>query len=347
MLTYWIWLNQLDGIGPVLSKRLLEVFNNPEQIYRASLNELQKIEGIGTNTAQKIYNNKNTDAANRILEKCYRNHISILTYTDELYEERFKYKYSPIVYYYKGKLNKNEKLMSLIGTRNCSKYGKEITKDIVKKLILDKCTIISGLSKGIEETAHTATIKNGGKAMAFLPCGIDYIYPKEHKQLIQVILNTGVIISQYPPGDKVKKNYFIQRNRRMIEWSDEVIITEASINSSTLFMVDYAKEINKIVHAVPHNLYSKEGMGTNKLIYEGKAKMFLFKANIFKENLNTEDKINLSSIQQKILELLKLKECYIEELKQKLELDESILLTELFSLEILGEVKIKGGLVTM
>ena len=348
---YWIWLNELDGIGPVLSKRLLKAFGSPENIYRSSIQELQGIEGIGKRIAEKIYNNKATDKATdkakKILEKCYKGNINILTLNDNFYEERFKYKHSPILYYYKGKLNKNNKLISIIGTRSCSKYGKDITRDIVKQLIQDKSMIISGLSKGIEEIAHTATVKNGGKAMVFLHCGIDCIYPKEHEQLMQAILNTGIVISQYPPGEKVKKNYLIQKNRRMMEWSDEVIITEAPINSSSLFTVEYAKEINKIVHAVPHNLYSKEGTGTNKLIHEGKASMFFFKEKQFKEEIETEDRINFSLIQQKILEFLKLKEYYIEELKQKLDLDESVLLTELFSLEMAGEVKIKGGLVTI
>lgn len=344
---YWIWLNELDGIGPVLSKRLLKAFGNPENIYRSSIKELQGIEGIGKNIAEKIYNNKATDKAKKILEKCYKGNINILTLNDNFYEDCFKYKYSPILYYYKGKLNKNDKLISIIGTRSCSKYGKDITRDIVKQLIQDKSTIISGSSKGIEAIAHTETVKNGGKAMVFLPCGIDCIYPKEHEKLIQAILNIGVAISQYSPGEKVKKNHLIQKNRRMMEWSDEVIITEAPINSSSLSTVEYAKDINKIVHAVPHNLYSKEGAGTNKLIHEGKASMFFFKERSRKEEIETEDRINFSSIQQEILEFLKFKEYYIEELKQKLDLDESVLLTELFSLEMSGRVKIKGGLVSM
>lgn len=192
MLLYWIWLNELDGIGPILSKRLLDVFKTPEEIYKASLTELKAIDGVGINIANRIFNNKDTEKANKILEKCYKSNIKILTLKDEFYDNRFKYKESPIILYYKGIIDKNEKLVSMIGTRNCTEYGKQATKDITKYLINEGYTIISGLSKGIEAVAHTITVKNNGRAIAFLPCGIDYIYPKEHKSLIDAIQNNGI-----------------------------------------------------------------------------------------------------------------------------------------------------------
>lgn len=343
MLLYWIWLNELEGIGPVLSKRLLDVFNSPEEIYKANLVDLKAVDGVGVNLANKILDNKSIEKANKILEKCYKNNINILTLNDELYNNRFKYKGSPVILYYKGSINNSEKLVSVIGTRNCSEYGKQVTKDITKYLIEEGDTIVSGLSKGIEAVAHTITIKNNGRSMAFLPCGIDYIYPKEHKSLIDAIAKNGVLISQYPPGDTIKKSYFIERNKRMMEWSDKVILVEAPENSSALATVEYADQISKKVYVVPHSIYSKEGQGVNNLIYNKKAELFLPRVKPLKQNKLGTINMYLNEIQRKILLTLKNKEVYVEELKQALEIDEAMLLNELSILELMGEIQIKGG----
>ena len=136
------------------------------------------------------------------------------------------------LYYFNGKC-----------TRIISEYGKQVTKDITNYLIQEGNVILSGLSKGIESIAHTVTIKNNGRTMAFLPCGIDYVYPKEHKSLINMISDFGVLLSQYQPGDKIKKSYFRERSKRIIEWSDEVILVEAWENSTVLTSIEYAHKI--------------------------------------------------------------------------------------------------------
>jgi DNA processing protein len=347
MLLYWIWLNELVGIGPILAKRLLDIFDNPEEIYKASLVDLKAIDGIGINMANKILDNKSTDKANKILEKCYKNNIKILTLNDELYHNRFKYKGSPIILYYKGSINNCEKIVSVVGTRNCTEYGKQVTRDITKYLIDEGNIILSGLSKGIEAVAHTITVKNNGRAMAFLPCGIDYIYPKEHKSLIEAIGYNGILISEYPPGDTIKKSYFLERNKRMMEWSDNVIIVEAPENSATFATVEYADKISKKVYAIPHSIYSKEGQGTNNLIYNKKAELFLPKLKPLNQNKSEKGNSNLNEIQRKIILVLKNRQIYVEELKAELKISEAMLLNELFMLELMGQLQIRGGKVDL
>ncbi len=346
MLLYWIWLSEIDGIGPILAKKLLDVFSNPEEIYKANLLDLKAIDGLGSNVANRIFNNKNTEKAKELLEKCYKNNIGILTLNDELYDNRFKYKGSPIILYYKGNLNKSEKLVSVIGTRACTEYGKQVTKDITKYLIREGNTILSGISKGIEAIAQTTALKNNGRTIVFMPCGIDYIYPKEHRSLIDAISNNGVLISQYPPGDTIKKSYFFETNKRMMEWSYNVIIVEAPQKSGTLATVEYANKISKKVYAVPHSIYSKEGQGTNNLIYNEKAVMFLPKLKPLKQmDLETQN-VDLNEVQIKILKELKDREINVEELKQSLKINEVMLLNELFILELMGKLQIKGGMVS-
>lgn len=346
MLLYWLWLNGLHGIGSVLAKRLITIFNNPENIYKAELLDLKSVDGIGTNIANSIFNNKSTEKAEKILESCCKSNIKILTINDKLYDNRFKFKESPIIFYYKGNIKQDEKSTAVIGTRNCTEYGKQAARDITKELIEEGNTIVSGLSKGIEAVAHIVALKNNGRAIAFLPCGIDYIYPKEHKKLIEAIPENGVLISQYPPGDRINRTYFLEKNKRMAEWADNIILIEATERSGTLATVEYANKISKIVYAIPHNIYSKEGQGNNKLIYNKKAELFLPELKSPKQNKLVNEATALNETQLKILSIIESKDICVEELKEILKINEDTLLNELFTLEITEKLKINSGRVS-
>ena len=348
MLLYWLWLSGLNGIGSVLAKRLITIFNDPESIYKADLLDLKSVDGIGTNIANSIFNNKSTEKAEKILESCCKSNIKILTINDKLYDNRFKFKESPIIFYYKGNIKQNEKSTAVIGTRNCTEYGKEATRDITKKLIEEGSTIVSGLSKGIEGVANTVALKNNGRTMAFLPCGIDYIYPKEHKNLIEAIPENGALISQYPPGYKINHIYFLEKNKRIAEWADNIILIEATERSGTLATVEYANKISKIVYAIPHNIQAKEGQYNNSLIYNRKAELFLPKLKSLKQNELVNEATASNEIQLKILSKIENrdKKIYIEELKEILKINEDELLNELFMLEVSGKIEVNSGIVS-
>ena len=162
------------------------------------------------------------------------------------------------------------KSIAIIGSRDYSDYGKRVAKDFAYNLAENDICIISGLARGIDSFAHEACLSAEGKTIAVLGSGLDIIYPKENIGLFnKIILNGGLVISEYPLGTKPQKQHFPARNRIISGLSDGVLVIEAKEKSGTNITVDFALEQGKDVFVVPGNIYSKTSNGTNFLIKEG------------------------------------------------------------------------------
>ena len=160
--------------------------------------------------------------------------------------------------------------IAMIGSRNCSTYGKRASKEFAFNLAKNNACIVSGLAKGIDAFSHIGAINAQGKTIAVLGSGLDNIYPKENKELFyKIIKNDGLVITEYPLGTPPLKQNFPARNRIISGLSDGVLVVEARRNSGTNITVDFALEQGKDVFVIPGNIYSKTSDGTNYLITEG------------------------------------------------------------------------------
>lgn len=179
--------------------------------------------------------------------------------------------YPPKKLYYIGNINLlNNKSIAIIGSRNCSEYGKNVAKNFAEKLSNEGITIISGLAKGIDTFAHIGTLKNKVNTIAVLGSGLDEIYPKENIELFKNISKGGgLIISEYPLGTKPLKQNFPARNRIISGISDGVLVVEAKLKSGTKITVDFALDQGKDVFVIPGSIYSENSEGTNELIKQG------------------------------------------------------------------------------
>ena len=350
---YWIWLNELKGIGPVVARRLLERFNSPENIYIALKEELKSIKGIGNSIAENIIENKSLDNAKEILNICKKKGINITTYKEEKFPTNINsYPGMPILIYYRGRLHENISGVAIVGSRRCSDYAKQVTVEAATYLAKNKIPVISGMAKGVDSYAHTACIKSEGYTIAFLGCGVDICYPKEHAELMEKIVETGVVISEYAPGTMPNKHNFPKRNRLISAFSEKILIVEASESSGALITAKYAKVQNKEVFAVPNNIYSKENKGTNNLILEG-AKVYLLPKQLFIDNSNTKDlkntfnlestKLNYTNEEQEILNILSNKPRTIDEIAMTFKKERSMILDILLSMELEGKIKCQAG----
>lgn len=266
---YWVWLTLLKGIGPLIAKRLLNEFGTPENVYNADYEQLIKVSGIGSLTANMILNNKSIEAAKTILDNCHKNDIKIITCNNPIFENFSNtYPEMPILLYYKGEI-KNKPGISIVGSRRCSSYGKRVVVEAAEYLAKNDIAVISGMAKGIDGYAHTACLNAGGYTIAFLGNGLDICYPKEHSLLMENIIENGAVISEYSPGVKAKPEHFPRRNFLICSWCERVLVVEASKNSGSLITAAIAKEQGKKVIAVPSDIYSITGEGTNQLIFEG------------------------------------------------------------------------------
>ncbi len=169
-----------------------------------------------------------------------------------------------------AELNNDEKRLTVVGTRNPTRYGRKITEQLVKEVASAGVTIVSGLAIGTDCLAHKAALDAGGKTIAIMPRGLDIIYPPGNQKLAERILaNGGTLISEYPPGTEAFTWNFVARNRIQSGISEAVLIIEAAEKSGTLITANFALEQDRTVMAVPGNIDSLVSIGTNKLIRDG------------------------------------------------------------------------------
>ena len=248
---YWIWLSLLPYIGPVTANRLLEHFENPSRVYHAECSELVKVKGITGRQIQSIADNKSLDCIWKLMDSCHRNHISLLLKSDVRYPERAKrLEDAPVVLYYKGHFENIKDPVAIVGARRCTQEAKFHAVELAEQYARNGQTVISGMAKGIDSYAHTACLKAGGYTVAILGNGLDICYPSEHKKLMEHIIKTGLLISEYPPGTQPAKFRFPRRNRLISAWSDKLIVVAPGKGSGAFITADYERKYGRDVEVI-------------------------------------------------------------------------------------------------
>ena len=254
----------------------------------------------------------------------------------------------PKVIYARGDLSllKSYTTLGIVGTRKATAYGLSITEKLTKELATRGIIIISGLARGIDATAHKATLGVGGKTIAVLGNSLDTIYPPEHKGLAEdIIKNGGLIISEYAVGEEIFKANFVARNRIIAGLSRAVLVTEAPDGSGALITASLALDYNREVLAVPGDITRETSYGTNKLIGMG-AKVVSGVSDILEiynllpltdiKPLNT----NFSENQKKIIEFLSKKgSLNLAELAEVTSIEITELSQELTQLELAEKIR--------
>lgn len=352
---YWVWLSQVKYIGPILQKRLLEEFGAPEAVYHASLEDLERIRGMSKRSVQSLLDNRDLmDNARAILQSCKKRGIQLLKYSDSLYPPSAKnYKESPILFYYKGNLQKFTQSVGVVGSRRCTTYGRRVADELGRELAVQGIPYISGFAKGIDSYGQAACINQGGYTVSFLAGGVDVCYPPEQGGLYRSALeNGGVFLSQHPPGTKPYPKQFLQRNAFISAWSTELVIVEAGEKSGALWTVDFAVKQGKPVYVVPHPIYALEGKGCNILLTKGTIP-YLGKESLSVLCTTNNADSNTSKWEQNqeqdpIIQLLSSQTpVAISLLMQTLKMNESTIMDRLFTLELEGKIVIRGDMVSL
>lgn len=160
--------------------------------------------------------------------------------------------------------------IAIVGTRKCSKYGKECTQTFASLLARQNICIVSGLALGIDTIAHYYSMKEIGKTIAVIGSGFEHIYPEENKYLSEQILqNGGCIVSEYPPEESMNKAYFPKRNRIISGLSMGVLVVEGRYRSGSMITARYAIRQNKPVFCIPNRIDETAGYIPNLLIQNG------------------------------------------------------------------------------
>lgn len=270
-MNYWMWFSTIERLGPLQKKILIEKIGEPEKIYKTDVSKIEKIKGIKKDAITGIEKSKNQELLKRYEEYIYTHNIHIININDSNYPQKLKDIYDPpITLYAKGNLDILKSTgFAVVGSRDATRYGIDVAKDISYLLAKNGITIISGLARGIDRASHLGALSAGGKTIAVLGCGVDICYPGENIEIYKEIMDKGLILSEYIVGTKPNSGNFPARNRIISGLSNGILVVEAKTTSGAIITADLALEQGKDVYAIPGNINSPYSEGTNELIKQG------------------------------------------------------------------------------
>lgn len=159
--------------------------------------------------------------------------------------------------------------VAIVGTRNSTAYGERVTRSLTRSLVRAGISIVSGMARGIDGAAHRTALEEGGRTVAVLGTGIDVPYPVGHRQLHRAIAESGLVVSENPPGMRAHKGAFPRRNRIIAALAPVTIVIEAGFRSGALNTASQALELGRVVAAVPGPIDSEQSRGSNQLLRDG------------------------------------------------------------------------------
>lgn len=268
-----IALTLINGVGTLIAKKLLHQFGSAERVFSATVKELLQIEGIGKKTAEAVVTNNALALAENQLAFIEKHQIQVLFYDDERYPKRLKNCYdAPLLLYYKGSVDLNRpRIVSIVGTRNATTYGKILCKQLIEVLKPYDVLITSGLAHGVDAAAHKESVLADVPTVGVLGHGLDRIYPVVHRELAAKMLKNGGLLTEFLPGTNPDRENFPKRNRIIAGMSDVTIVVEASIKGGALITAEIANSYNRDVYAFPGRVDDEFSEGCNFLIKTNRA----------------------------------------------------------------------------
>ena len=365
---YWLALSLTPGLGPTRGRKLRERFSSVQDIFHASLTELEA-ENLQAQSAQHIALGKSLELAHDEVAKAAAAGIQILCRDDAGWPERLSEIYDPpLVLFVHGNVEVlAQPGIAIIGTRHPTPYGIGMAERLSCDLASRGLVIFSGMARGVDTYGHRGALKAKGKTVAVFGTGIDVIYPRENKKIADGILECGgALVSEFPMGSFAAPQNFPIRNRIISGLSLGVLVVEAGEYSGTRITARCALEQSREIFAVPGNVISRNSWGPNTLIKQG-AKLTATWEDVWEElpaavkqqlesergpQASEEKPANslfgdeLSPAEKKLLSILRQDEStHIDEIMEKLEgkLSSSEVFTALFELEMSGKVKQLAG----
>src|SRR5213596_2951041 len=348
-----IALNMLPTVGPVRLRKLLDVFKEPQQILAAKRTELRKVEGIGNEVADQISNWESTVDFTAELKRVRDFGATVITQASPSYPRSLREIHAPpIVLYVWGELHERDHhAIGVIGARRTTHYGTEAAKKLAYQIAYAGLTVISGLARGIDTSAHQGALAAKGRTIAVIGAGLLEIYPPENRGLAEkIVAGNGAIVSEFSMEIKPDRQTFPMRNRIISGWSHGILVVEAGLNSGALITASQAIEQGRSVYAVPGHINAPSAMGSNRLIQQG-AKLVMSASDILEDLqiLLPETKPlpeavarplpALSEGERRVYEAIDSSETPIDQIATRCDLPSAIVSSTLLSLELKRLVK--------
>lgn len=290
---YSIALTRIKGVTLTVALHLVKTLGSAQKAF-----DLEAIKPLVTpkifaslSTAITAGKSEALERAASELEFCTKKNIRVLPYHDDDYPYRLReIEDAPIVLFFTGNANLNAKhVISIVGTRKISEYGKDICNRFLPKLkdIAPDALILSGLAYGVDICAHRASLENNLPTVGILAHGLDRIYPSMHRDTAVKMLNNGGLLTEYMSQTNPDKGNFVRRNRIVAGMADATIVVESAEKGGALITASLAFDYSRDVFAFPGRINDEYSAGCNKLIAEQKATL-ITSANDFAKAMNWE-----------------------------------------------------------
>jgi len=348
---YWLALLRIEGIGCKTFANLIEE-HTPEEIFAATEAELLHWE-IKKNLANAIVK-FDWAQVDYDLEWLAKPNNDVLKITHRLYPAALQEIYDPPPLLF---IRGNSHVLSypqlaIVGSRNPSALGSKTAFDFSFALSQYGFAITSGLALGIDATAHQGALSAAGFTIAVAGTGLDRVYPSSNRDLALEIVNTGAMVSEFPPGTMAKGSNFPRRNRIISGLCQGLLVVEAAQKSGSLITARMALEQNREVFAIPGSIYSPLSRGCNAMIKEG-AKLVESPQDIIDELSQYKSRISslraepeqslLDFDQQTLLNLVMFSPTSIDDLVESSAQSVESIAAQLMMLEIQGYVEATAG----
>ena len=272
---YKVAFSFLNGLGSINARKVIAYSGGVESFFRTSKNDLLKIPGIGKIIIQKLDRDSALRDAEAELKFIDENNIKVAFYLDEKYPQRLlNCPDSPTTLYYKGDIDFNaSRILSVVGTRNATDYGKENCDKVIKALAShhEKTIIVSGLAYGIDICAHKAAMKYNLPTVAVVGHGFHLMYPAQHRKYAEEIIHSGGIITEFTSKSIIDPRHFVRRNRIVAGMSDATLVMESARKGGSLTTAEIANSYNRDVFAFPGRAGDTYSEGCNHLIKTNQA----------------------------------------------------------------------------
>jgi DNA processing protein len=263
-------LTLIPELGTHTQERLRKMCPDMTEVFTLPDPMLESL-GLGQTPIHALKARRYRSTAEEILDWCRHESCNLLVRGGDRYPPLLEEIHDPpLILYARGNLDALEQpLLAVVGTRRPTYYGLQMAEGLARDLGSRGVTVVSGLARGIDAAAHRGCEESGGKTIAVLGCGIDIVYPREHRQLTLKMIARGLVLTEFPPGTSPSPQNFPIRNRIISGLSLGTLIVEASEYSGSLITARLAMEQNRDVFALPGNLTSPQSFGPNFLIKQG------------------------------------------------------------------------------
>lgn len=359
---YLIGLTLLKGVGDVLARNMLQYFGNAEDVFKAKKQLLTKVPGIGGFISQQIEDAKN-DALKRAekeLTFIEKNKIKLFSITENDYPRRLREcPDAPIVFYYKGSANLDaQKVISIVGTRRATDYGKKLTEQFVADLsaAFPDLLVVSGLAYGIDVCSHRCSLKYNLSTVGVLAHGLDRIYPAQHRNTaVEMLHKNGGLLTDFPSETNPDRENFLQRNRLIAGLADATVVVESGEKGGALVTADIAFSYGRDVYTFPGRTTDEFSAGCNRLIQLNKAGLITSAKDLIMSLCWDINDAKKGTTQQKTIDFEKYSdnpiinilaergEIQINDLAMELNKPVHVVSSMLFELEIGGIIKAMPG----